>query len=291
MVFRPYGAGNPQIIKFGRNPAIEMIRQERHGVSFYACPDFAWTGAAHGFSTRLGGVSPAPMDSLNLGANRGDNPANVRENFSRFCAAIGTDVNALVKNHQIHSDIIRPVTQDDILDDPATPGVFQADGLVTDVPGVCLTIFSGDCIPILFYDPARRCIAAAHAGWRGTAIGIAARAAEAMVRDYGCKAEHLLAAIGPGIAPCCFETHADVPDGLRAGLGADAEPFIRPLPKPGKFSVDLKGANARWLERSGLKREHIAICPACTACNLDVFWSHRVQGGLRGSMAAMIQLL
>ena len=270
---------------------MEITRQERCGVSFYACPDPAWTGAAHGFSTRLGGVSPAPMDSLNLAANRGDDPANVRENFTRFCAAVGADVNALVKNHQIHGDTVRPVTRADVMPSPETPGTFEADGLITGESGVCLTIFSGDCIPVLLYDPVGRCIAAVHAGWRGTAIGAAARAAEAMVRDYGCNSNHILAAIGPGIGPCCFETHADVPDGLRAGLGTDAEPFIRPLPREGKFSVDLKRANARWLERAGLLPDRIAICPACTACDLDTFWSHRVQGNRRGSMAAMIQLL
>lgn len=270
---------------------MEMIRQERHGVPFYACPAPAWAGTAHGFSTRLGGVSPAPMDSLNLGANRGDAPDNVRENFIRFCAAIGADVDALVKNHQVHGDFIRPVTRADIMVRPEVPGAFEADGLITDEAGVCLTIFSGDCIPILLYDPIRRVIAAVHAGWRGTAIGAAARAAEAMARDYGCAPEHILAAIGPGISPCCFETHADVPEGLHSGMGPDAAAFIRPLSREGKFSVDLKGANACWLERAGLNRENIAICSACTACQLDEFWSHRVQGGQRGSMAAMIQLL
>ena len=142
---------------------MDIIRQERHGVSFFACTDPAWAGAAHGFSTRLGGVSPAPMDSLNLGANRGDDPANVRENFSRFCAAIGTDPNALVKNHQIHSNQVRSVTKADVMDCPEAPGVYEADGLMTVEPGVCLTIFSGDCIPILLYDPVGRCAAAAHA--------------------------------------------------------------------------------------------------------------------------------
>lgn len=271
---------------------MEIVKREIEGVAFYACADPTWAGARHGFSTRQGGVSPAPWDTLNLGAGRGDDPANVRENFNRFCSATGTDDEALVKNHQIHSSSIRPVTEADILPDPAQPGTAEADGLITDRPGVCLTIFSGDCIPILLYDPVRRCIAAAHAGWRGTASGIAARAAEAMVRDYGCQAEHILAAIGPGIGPCCFETHADVPDGLRAGLREEAEPFISPIPKrEGKFSVDLKGANARWLKRSGLLPQNIAICPACTACDLKTFWSHRVQGGQRGSMAAVIQLI
>ena len=270
---------------------MEIIKREIESVAFYACIDPAWAGVRHGFSTRLGGVSPAPWDSLNLGASRGDDPANVRLNINRFCSVIGTDDKALVKNHQVHSDIIRPVTRADILPDPAQPGTFEADGLITDEPEVCLTIFSGDCIPILLYDPVRRCIAAAHAGWRGTAAGIAARAVETMVRDYGCQVGNILAAIGPGSGPGCFETHGDVPDGLRAGLGEDAAPFIRPLSKTGKFSVDLKGANARFLERAGLAPEHIAVCSACTACRLDEFWSHRVQGGQRGSMAAMIQLL
>ena len=263
----------------------------RHGVSFFACDHPAWEGAAHGFSTRLGGVSPAPFDTLNLGANRGDERANVGENFRRFCAAIGADPGALVKNHQIHSDLVRRVTRADIQTDPAAPGVFEADGLVTDQEGVCLTIFSGDCIPILLYDPNRRCVAAAHAGWRGTAAGIAARAAREMISGYGCDPRDILAAIGHGISPCCFETHADVPDGLRAGLGAEAEAFIRPLPGGEKFQVDLKGANRRWLELQGLLPGHIALCPACTACSRDLFWSHRVQGQRRGSMAAMIQLV
>ena len=270
---------------------MDITRQERHGVPFYACAHPAWAGAAHGFSTRLGGVSQPPMDTLNLGANRGDDPAHVWENFRRFCAAVGTDPAGLVKNHQIHSAAVRPVGRDDRLSDPAAPGTFEADGLVTDQPGVCLTIFSGDCIPILLYDPVRRVVAAAHAGWRGTAAGIAARAVEAMSDRYGCDPGHILAAIGPGIGPCCFETHADVPDGLRAGLGERAEPFIRPLSTPGKYRVDLKRANARWREPAGVPAGQIALCSACTACDLENFWSHRVQGDARGSMAAMIQLV
>ena len=268
---------------------MEIVMQQRQGVPFYACS--GWEGAAHGFSTRLGGVSPTPWDSLNLGASRGDSPAHVRENFSRFCAAVGADAGALVKNHQVHSNLVRPVTREDILPDSAQAGEVQADGLMTGQPGVCLAVISGDCIPVLLYDPVKRVIAALHAGWRGTASGIGAAGVEAMIRDGGCRREDILAAIGPGIGPCCFETHADVPDSLRSTLGSEAEPFIRPLAAPGKFSVDLKGANARWLERAGLRPEHIALCRACTGCDRARFWSHRFQGSARGSMAAVIQLL
>ena len=112
-----------------------------------------------------------------------------------------------------------------------------------------------------------------------------------MQEDYGCAPQDILAAIGPGIGPCCFETHADVPDGLRAELGPDAEAFITALPGGEKFQVDLKGANARWLERAGLKPEHIALSAACTACDRTDFWSHRMQGSQRGSMAAIIQMV
>lgn len=270
---------------------MDITYTQRQGVLFYHCPAFEGTGVVHGFSSRLGGISPPPWDSLNLGSTQGDDPARVETNFRRFCAAIGADAGALVKNHQVHGDLVRAVTAEDVLPSPSLPGQVDADGLITNVPGVCLTVFSADCVPVLLWDPGKRVAAAVHSGWRGTALGIAARAAERMQADYGCAPEDILAAIGPSISPCCFETHSDVPDGLRAGLGADAAPFIRPLPTEGKFQVDLKGANRLWLEQAGLRREHIAVSSACTACTGAHFWSHRRLGTNRGSMASMIQIL
>lgn len=153
---------------------MEVTLRTCQSVPFYACGGFDPSVCAHGFSTRLGGVSPAPWDSLNLGANRGDAPERVAENFRRFCSAAGADPAALVKNHQVHGDLVRPVTRRDVMSSSAEPGVYEADGLITDEPGLCLTIFSADCIPVLLLDPVRRCAAAVHAGWRGTALGIAA---------------------------------------------------------------------------------------------------------------------
>lgn len=268
---------------------MQIIRARHQGTVFYSCDGFS--GTAHGFSTRLGGVSPPPWDSMNLGASRGDRPEHVEENFRRFCRAIGADPGSIVKNHQVHGCLVRPVTREDAKEPASLPAQFDADGLITDQPGVCLTVFSADCIPVLLYDPVKRVIAAIHAGWRGTALGISHQAVTRMRQDYGCRPEHILAAIGPGISPCCFETHSDVPDGLRAGLGDGAAPYIRPLSNPGKFSVDLKGANTHWLTLAGLAPEQIAVCPACTACEKEDFWSHRLLGNKRGSMAAMIQLL
>ena len=157
-------------------------------------------------------------------------------------------------------------------------------------PPLCLTVFSADCIPVLLCDPRKKVAAAVHAGWRGTALGIAARAAEAMIRNFGCRPGDLMAAIGPGISLCCFETHGDVPAGLRAGLGGAAEAFIHPVPGTDQYHVDLKGANRRWLLQAGLSPHRIAVCSDCTACDSAAFWSHRRLGSHRGSLASVIQI-
>lgn len=233
-------------------------------------------------------MSSPPWDSLNLGASRGDVPANVSENVRRFRAAIKAPNGPMVKNHQVHGKLVRPVTSADA-EAPEIAPTFDADGLVTDEPGLTLTVFSADCLPILFYDPVRRCAAAVHAGWRGTAMGIAAEAVEAMKRHYGCKVTDIRAAIGPGISNCCFETTGDVPAALLAHLGTQAQTCITDH-QNGKFHVDLKQANVLWLKSAGLQESQISVCTACTACDSREFWSHRLVGKNRGSMAAMICL-
>ena len=269
---------------------MEIVRQERRGVLFYVCPEMREAGFPHGFSTRVGGVSPPPWDSLNLGGSCGDQPDRVSENFRRFCAAVGTDPERLVKNQQVHGDAVRTVTGADVTSFPGQPGTVEADGLLTREAGVCLAAFSADCIPVLLCDPVKKAACAVHAGWRGTALGVAARGVERMAQVCGSDPRDVLAAIGPGISACCFETHADVPDGLRAHMGAGAEPFLHPIPGTDKYHVDLKGANRSWLLRAGLLPEHIAVCGACTACETETFWSHRRMGTSRGSMAALIQI-
>ena len=128
-------------------------------------------------------------------------------------------------------------------------------------------------------------VGACHAGWRGTVADIAGRTVEAMVREFGSRPEDIRAAIGPNIGFCCFETDADVPEAVRALLGADSEPFIRTVGE--KFRVDVKGINEYLLRRAGVCR--IDVSTECTACNPDRFWSHRVTRGRRGALAALIR--
>ena len=139
------------------------------------------------------------------------------------------------------------------------------------------------------YDPVRRAVGACHAGWRGTALGIAAKTVERMAQAYGTRPADLRCAIGAGISRCCFETRSDVPEAMTAAVGAVAMSFVDDH-GDGRFHVDLKGLNRLWLLRAGVRPEQIAVSDACTACDLDTFFSHRRTGNARGAMAALIQL-
>ena len=245
------------------------------------------SGVHHGFSTRRGGVSPAPWDTLNLGVGRGDDMENVRENYRRFCAAIGADPMRCVLSKQVHEDNVRLVTADD-----CGKGLWRdrdytsVDAMICNTPEIPLVVFSADCNIILLYDPVRHAIGAAHAGWRGTALGIVKKTVEQMSANFGCDPANIRAAIGPSIGQCCFETDGDVPEALRAALGAEVEPYM--TWNGAKWHIDLKAVNALWLRRAGV--EQIDICDHCTACRPDLYWSHRKMGQARGSQIAMICL-
>ena len=151
---------------------------------------------------------------------------------------------------------------------------------------MALVCFAADCTPVLLFDPVRQAIAAVHAGWRGTAQGIACKAVLRMQEEFGCAPEDIRAAIGPCIGCCCFEVGPEVPDAMREALGADAEAAIEPRGE--KAHVDLKLLNRIWLQKAGV--QVIDVSPDCTMCHPDRFWSHRVTGGARGSQAAIIRL-
>ncbi len=238
----------------------------------------------HGFTTRLGGVSQGYLESLNLGLHRGDDPANLLENYRIVSQALGFSLESLVMTRQTHSDVIRLVGREnggEGLDRPVEP---ECDGLITNTPGLTLVVFTADCTPILLHDPVTGAVGAVHAGWRGTVADIAGKAVEAMEQAFGSRPEDIQAAIGPNIAQCCFETGSDVPEAVRSVLGAQAEAFLQA--RGAKFHVDLKGVNEALLRRRGVSQVDVSDC--CTACQNRRFWSHRVTQGRRGAQAAII---
>lgn len=238
----------------------------------------------HCFTTRLGGVSQGYLSSLNIGTSRGDAPENVERNYAILGQALGFDPRKAVLSRQVHSDIVYPVTQKDAGAGLYAPALPSCDALVTNTPELALVIFTADCTPILFHDPVTGAVGAAHAGWRGTVQGIAARVVERMAELYGSRPQDIRAAIGPNIAACHFETGDDVPQALLAAYGREMETFIRPQGE--KYYVDLKAVNAWILRQSAV--EQVEISQDCTVCRSDRFWSHRVTQGQRGSQGAVI---
>lgn len=238
----------------------------------------------HCFTTRFGGVSEGYLSSLNLGIHRGDRPENVRKNYEILGEALGFDVKKLVFTRQTHTNIVRVVDATNAGEGLEREVEPECDALVTNTPGLVLAAFTADCTPILLHDPVTGAVGAVHAGWRGTVADIAGNTVRAMREHFGAKPEDIRAAIGPNIGKCCFETHADVPDAVRAVLGDGAEAFIFPAGE--KFRVDLKGVNEALLRRAGVRR--IEVSTECTACRPDRFWSHRRVGNDRGSLAAII---
>ena len=258
-----------------------MITTKKQGTLEYLTAE--GITAAHCFTTRHGGVSTGSQSSLNLAIGRGDSMENVEKNLHILGAALGFDPNRLVMTMQIHSDIVRTVTDADC-SGLCHRNYPQCDALVTNTPGVALLVFTADCTPLLFHDPVTGAVGAAHAGWRGTAQAIGPRVVEAMVRDFGSDPADIRAAIGPNVGPCHFETDADVPEAMIAAFGDEVKQYVEKRGE--KFFLDLKAINALVLRRAGVR--HIEISDACTMCQPDRFWSHRVTKGDRGSQGAII---
>lgn len=266
-----------------------VVEKHVNGVTLMVDSDFeALGGVNHGFTTRIGGVSQGIFQGLNIGASRGDDKDAVRENYRQLFSAIGSSDSKMVATNQVHKNVVRRVEMVDIKTGPYQGVDFEADGLVTDMPGVTLVVFGADCLPVLFYDPVQKVVAGVHAGWRGTAQNIVGEAV-AKMKEFGCQTKDIRASIGAGISKCCFETHRDVPEGMEKLLGKEVWQFVETLDN-GKFMVDIKSINSWLLEKSGVGKTHISICEDCTACLPEKYWSHRVTQGERGSQGACIEL-
>lgn len=258
-----------------------MERHKKHGLIFYRFASLADDlPVEHAIFTRLGGASAPPFAELNLGHTVGDSPLAVAENHRRVYAALGASSDDVVTAWQVHGRMIQAV-------DGRSGGQVmpRSDGLITQTPGLVLLERFADCLPLLLVDPVRAVVGLAHAGWRGTLAGVAGAALAAMDRHYGSRAEDVVAGVGPGIGPCCYEVGADVINGVRRSC-ADAESL---LPRVnGSAHFDLPEANARQLRQLGVR--HIRMSGICTACRVNEFFSHRAEDGRTGRFGVAIRL-
>lgn len=243
----------------------------------------------HAFSTRIGGVSKNEFAAMNLGFGRSDPDENVAENYRLFCRAAGFDSESLVTGNQDHHVNIRRVGREQ-----RGVGVWREkdmesiDGLCTDERGVTLVIYCADCVPLYFVDEKHHAIGLAHAGWRGTAAGMAKVMTERMGKEFGTRPEDIRAAVGPSICKDCFEVDEPVAREFLALPGS--EYFVTGPDAKEKYHVDLWECNRRFLLAAGVLPEHITVGNVCTMCESDLLFSHRKTRGQRGSNCAMLAL-
>ncbi len=251
-------------------------------------PDFV----AHAFSTRRGGLSSVPFETLNLGQSVGDDRAKVDENRRRFFGEFGIQPHQVVRVYQGHDNGVLQI-ESKVLHHPGFPESVldranKFDALVTARPGLALTVSTADCVPILIHDPVRRAIASVHAGWRGTARKIVVSALDAMRTAYGTSPADCRAVIGPCIRRCCFEVDAPVAEAMASAL-ADWNAYATTT-RPGHWQMDLPAINRTLLIRSGVAGENIEDLGLCSSCRSDLFFSHRRDKGRTGRMMNFIML-
>lgn len=245
----------------------------------------------HGFSTRIGGVSEGIYASMNLSFQRGDDPEAVKENFKRMAAAIGVEEESITFSKQTHTTNVREVTLED-----KGKGLTKAldyddvDGLVTNVPGICLATFYADCVPLYIVDPKHKAIGLSHSGWRGTVGKIGARTIQKMKELYGSRAEDLYVAIGPSICQDCYEVTEDVILQFQANFEEEYWKDLYYKKENGRYQLDLWKANEIVFLEAGIAKEHLAVTNLCTCCNSALLFSHRASQGKRGNLGAFLAL-
>lgn len=238
------------------------------GVVFLECKP--WLEVSCLFTTRIGGASAHPFNSLNLSANAGDDPQLVERNLSLVRHSCGMNDATIVRTRQIHSEVVTLVDSE--------RSDYVGDGLVTALEGIWLAVSVADCVPIYMYDKGKHAVGIAHAGWRGTLKKISASCVEQMSEAFGSAFSDISAVFGPGIGPCCYEVSHEL-----------ASEFDRAFPgsTTGRY-VDLFEANRMVLKDLGVSC--VPGNPICTSCHSDLFFSHRRDKGNTGRMLALITL-
>ncbi|MDO4292634.1 MAG: peptidoglycan editing factor PgeF [Eubacteriales bacterium] len=274
-----------------------MKRNRAGELQYLTFPALEETGVAvHLVSSRLGGVSTGDCASLNFSYARDPDAAAVDENFRRLARVFGKGPGDFVCSDQTHTTHVRRVTGADRGKGVTVPRDYrEVDGLVTDEPGLILSTFYADCVPLLFVDPVRRAVGCSHSGWRGTVEEMGRVTVEAMEEAFGSRPGDIRAAIGPSICGDCYEVGEEVAQAFLDRFCGERYRFAAPeklvrKKGGGKYLLDLWRANEAVLLAAGILREHLAMTDVCTCCNPGYLFSHRASHGRRGNFGAFIML-
>lgn len=283
----------------------EEVRRLKDGtnVSLLIYPLLEETGLVkHCFTTRDGGVSEGIYGTMNLSFTRGDDRAAVEENYRRLSEAMDVEYEKFVFTDQTHTTTVRKVTREDAGKGLVLERDYQdVDGLITNEPGLVLSTFYADCVPLFFVDPVHRAIGMSHSGWRGTVGRMGAATIAAMQREYGTLPGDLICAIGPSICQDCYEVSEDVAEEFRREFeGRETEILkdsaaenvadVKEKRQDRKYQLDLWKANEIVLTDAGVAENHIAVTNICTCCNPKILFSHRASQGRRGNLGGFLSL-
>lgn len=248
------------------------------------CRALEEAGFVNGFSTRLGGVSSFPKNSLNLAGFDEDQAENIYENRRRFLAVLGADFK-LASAWQVHGDGVKVVRSDeDIVNSEE-----RFDSLASALQGVLVGVKTADCVPVLIGDTRSRAFAAVHAGWRGTVKSIVVRAIEAMQREFGSDPNDMVAAIGPAASCKNYEIGNEVIGAFEENF-SPAEKYFTPTSE-GHAYIDLHLANKDQLAACGVPFDKIFTAPFCTMARNDIFFSYRVEKKLFGKTGRLMSVI
>lgn len=258
--------------------------REKNSVKVLVCRPLEEKGFVNGFSTRLGGISPFPENSLNLSGLDIDSEENVAENRRRFTDVFDGDF-SIVSSWQTHSADVRIVKN---LED-AKDANQKSDALISNLENVLIGVKTADCVPVLIGDTKTKSFAAVHAGWRGTSDSIVVNAIEKMRETYGTNAKDLICAIGAAASGKNYEVGQDVIDAFEEKFSTGGKLFLKT--REGHALVDLHLANKEQLLSCGAAPENIFTAPFCTIERTDLFFSYRVERKLYGKTGRLLSVI
>ncbi|SDZ83577.1 conserved hypothetical protein [Desulfuromusa kysingii] len=258
----------------------------RKGKISYLQPTKLPTGMVAGFSTRNGGVSRPPFNSLNMGTDTADQPTNVESNRAAFTRAFDLSPHQLLTVKQAHGDDILLIDENNA--DLSHFLAVEVDAIITNQPEIMIGILTADCFPLLIWHENKKIISTVHIGWRGAANGLIAKTIQTIHTHFDCPIEELQAAIGPGIGAHTYEVDRPVRDAFRQGTG-----FWKEISKEislGHWQLNISLSCQLQLEQAGLKVENIETAKQCTCCHPELFFSHRRDNGVTGRQISFLKL-
>ncbi len=268
-----------------------MIEHDVIGIKYFSYNIFEpYLNLTSVVTTRRRGRSKGAYASLNLGLHVGDDPDAVLENRAIVGQILGFEPEAFTVASQVHGANVLVVGSDDegrgaIVEDDALPGV---DAMISRAPGLPLAVLVADCVALSFYDPVKIAVGIAHAGWKGTLGRIAEATVAAMLATFDTDPSDLLVGLSPSIGKCHYEISREVAESFNDEFGESAGEFL--ADEAGKIHLDLWEANRSQLVRAGVSADRIEVAGTCSACESDLFYSHRRDKGTTGRFAALVML-